>query len=86
MPFPVEDDETRWVNNGLPNINDCIGRTIAGVLLGRGAMSMAGREIEIWTRLVLNLDDRWLEIVNALDENGYELHDTMPTGEFVHCI
>ena len=86
LPFDVEDATTRWVENDIPNINDCLGRTIQGVMLGRGQMSLEGREIEIWTRLVIDLGDRWLEVFNALDENGYGFYKTMPTGEFVKCI
>lgn len=86
LPFAAEDATTRWVENDIMGINGCLGRTIQGVMLGRGEMSIEERQIEIWTRLVIDLGDRWLEIFNALDENGYDFHDKMPTGEFVNCI
>ena len=86
LPFAAEDATTRWVENNTSGINDCLGKTIHGVMLGRGEMSIEEREIEIWTRLVIDLVDRWLEIFNALDENGYDLHNTKPTGGFVNCI
>ena len=86
LPFDVEDARTRWIENKIVAINGCLGRTIRGVMLGRGEMSIEDREIEIWTRLVIDLEYRWLEIFNALDENGYELHSSKPTGEFVNCL
>jgi hypothetical protein len=86
LPFDVDDARTRWIENKIVAINGCLGRTIRGVMLGRGEMSIEDREIEIWTRLVIDLEYRWLEIFNALDENGYELHSSKPTGEFVNCL
>jgi hypothetical protein len=86
LPFVGEDATTRWVDNSIAQINECFGRTIRGVMLGRGEMSVEGRDIEVWTRLVVHLGDCWLEIFNALDENGYNLHRVQPSGEFVHCI
>ena len=86
LPFVAEDATTRWVDNAVEGINGCLGRTIHGVMLGRGEMSIEERKIEIWTRLVIDLGDCWFEIFNALDENGYDLHEFRPAGEFVHCI
>ena len=86
LPFAAEDATTRWVKDGVAAINNCLGRMIHSVTLGRGELSIEGQEIEIWTRLVIDLGDRWLEIFNALDENGYDLHKTKPTGEFITCI
>ena len=86
LPFDAEDATTRWVENGIGQINGCLGRVICGVMLGREGMTWGGSQIEIWTRLLIDLDDCWLEIVNALDENGYAFHTTMPIGEFVKCL
>jgi len=86
VPAWAEEPTTRWVENGIAAINGCLGRPIRSVLLGRGEMKIENREIEIWTRLVIDLDDCLLEVFNALDENGYQLHDGMPSGEFVNCI
>jgi len=37
------------------------------------------RQFEIWTRLFLDLgDEHWLEVYNALDENGYCMHYNKP--------
>ncbi len=86
LPFAAVEATTRWIENGVAAPKGCLERTIHGVMLGRGEMSIEGREIEIWTRLVMDLGDRWFEIFNALDENGYDLHTTKPIGEFIDCI
>ena len=86
LPFEAEDAMTRWKTNCLAEINPAVGQTIQGILLGRGQMTMDSRDIEIWTRLVFDLGGTWLEVFNALDENGYELHMTKPDGEFRECI
>ncbi len=54
-------------------------------MLGQGEMSIEGRDIEIWTRLVIETDRGWLEIYNALDENGYEFYAERPEGNLVRC-
>ena len=48
-------------------------------------MTIASREIEIWTHLLFDLDGKWLEVFNALDENEYALHVVKPDGEFRAC-
>lgn len=85
LPFAAEDATTRWKSNGIEKISEAIGRTIQGVWLGRSGMSIESRDIEIWTRLLFDLNGRWLEVYNALDENGYNLHLTKPDGEFRKC-
>lgn len=86
LPFAAEDNSFRWVDNGIQQINGCLNQVIEHVSLGRGEMSIEGRDIEIWTRLVVQLSIGWLEIHNAFDENGYHFHHTPPAGEFLHCI
>ena len=86
LPFAAEGATTRWKPNGIEMIRPAIGRCIQGVLLGRGEMSIDSRDIETWTRLVFDLGDRWLEVFNALDENGYDLHIVEPVGEFRKCV
>lgn len=89
LPFVFEGLENasiRWVRNSVANINAIVGMTIRSVLLGRGQMSVEGHEVEIWTRLLIQLDNQWLEIRNVLDENGYELHLYQPPGTFIPCI
>ena len=86
LPFAVEDAPIRWVRNAIPQINGIIGGKIGAVLLGRGAMSIEGEEIEIWSRLLVQVGDCWLEIYNTLDENGYDYHISKPAGIFITCI
>ncbi len=86
LPFPIEGSTIRWVGNGIEGLDAAIGGSIGSVMLGRGEMSIDGREIEIWTRLLIQIGERWLEIFNALDENGYDLHAERPTGTFIPCL
>jgi hypothetical protein len=86
LPFSVEGSTVRWVHNSIDQINAAIGSTILSVMLGRGEMSLAGRDVEIWTRLLIETDNGWLEVFNALDENGYDFHLHKPDGAFVSCI
>lgn len=76
----------RWVDNSIKAINGCLGRVIMGVSLGRGQMAIGDSEIEIWTRLLIDLEDTWLEIFNALDENGYCLHYELPSGQIIQVL
>jgi hypothetical protein len=85
LPFAAEDATTRWKTNGIEKLVAAIGKSIQGVWLGRGEMSIESRDIEIWTRLVFDLGGSWLEVFNALDENAYELHLDKPDGEFRKC-
>ncbi len=77
--------KVRWVESGVDKIEIFINKKLDSVHLGRGQMSMEGRNIEIWTRLLLVFNNGCLEIYNKLDENGYETHDRMPIGEFIKC-
>lgn len=86
LPFPIEDATVRWLSNSMANLNDILNTTIGSVLLGKGGMTWESREIEIWTRVLIQTGDRWLEIFNALDENGYALHAEMPEGNFIRCV
>ena len=47
LPFCAEDATTRWVENNIDSINGCLGRSIRGVLLSRGQMTIEDGEIEI---------------------------------------
>ena len=85
LPFDVDPETTRWRTNLPDKLDSIIGKKICGTMIGRGEMSIEGKDIPIWTRLVMNLDGTWLEIFNALDENGYEIHDSKPDGEFQMC-
>jgi hypothetical protein len=86
LPFSFEDSTVRWVVNGLEEINPALGASIQSVMLGGGEMSIGRKEVEIWTRLVIELDNGWLELFDALDEKGYAFHSERPAGVFVLCI
>lgn len=85
LPFAAEDATTRWKSNGIEKIRPAISCRIQGVSLGRGEITIGSRDVEIWTRLVFDLGGCWLEVFNALDENGYDLHVAQPIGEFRKC-
>ncbi len=85
VPFSLEAVTVRWVENHIPVINPIVGQTIKAAFLGRGQLSIEGKDIEIWTRLVFELDLGWLAVYNALDENGYAYHRVQPKGVFVPC-
>jgi hypothetical protein len=86
LPFSIQGSTVRWVRNSVEKINGAIGNPIGSVMIGRGQMSVEGRDVEIWTRLLIEVGSAWLEIFNALDENGYDFHLCQPTGTFIPCI
>jgi len=86
LPFLAEGVTVRWIQNGISKIQSAVGNVMHAVLLGRGEMSIEGRDLEIWTRLLIECEGGWSAIFNALDENGYAFHTTMPSGSFVKCI
>lgn len=85
-PFSINGMTARWVREASNSVDLFVGAVLLSVALGRGQMSVAGREIEVWTRVLLETDRGWLEIFDALDENGYEFHAEPPTGALVPCI
>lgn len=85
LPFDADPETTRWRTNLPDNLCSIIGKKICGTMIGRGEMSVEGKDTLIWTRLVLDLGGTWLEIFNALDENGYQIHESQPDGEFQRC-
>lgn len=85
LPFDTAGSTVRWVGSSLDAVNPAVGATLLSVALGQGEMSVAGRRVSIWSRLALHTDRGWLEIFDALDENGYEFHAERPPGTFVPC-
>lgn len=85
LPFDIGDATARWQENAPANLEPIVGKTICGASIGRGEMTIEGKEVPIWTRLLIDLGDIWLEIFNALDENGYAVHHSQPDGEFQTC-
>lgn len=86
LPFPIDGSTIRWVRNSIEKINGALGHPIGSVFIGRGEMSVEGRDLEIWTRLLIEVGSAWVEIFNALDENGYDFHLERPMGTFLPCV
>jgi hypothetical protein len=86
LPFPIEGSTVRWVRSSIGKINGALGKPIRSVMIGRGQMSVEGRDVEIWTRLLVEVGSAWLEVFNALDENGYDFHLRRPAGIFIPCV
>lgn len=77
--------EIRWLRNSVCPIKPAISGQLKSVKLGRGEMSIGDRNVDIWTRVLLEQDHGWLEIFNGLDENGFYFYRNLPAGEFVTC-
>ena len=87
LPFSLVGSTVRWVSDGVNALDAATGRKITAISLGRGEMSIEKNEIETWTRLLFTLDNgTTLEIFNALDENGIQLHTSQVPGETIKCI
>ena len=86
LPFSVKGSTVRWVQGTSAHLDRAVGTTIRSVALGRGEMSIEGTDFEIWGRLLIQTESGWLEISNALDENGYAHYPERPSGEFIPCV
>lgn len=86
LPFSIEDSTIRWVNNDIEGIKTAVGASIESVMLGQGEMSIEENPVEIWTRLVIGLDEGWLEVFNTLGENGDAFHVERLAGVFLACL
>jgi hypothetical protein len=85
LPFSIEGSTIRWVTNKIERINAAIGSSIRSVMLGQGEISIEEDDIEIWTRILIQLDNGWLEIFSALGENEYCFYTERPAGNFIPC-
>jgi hypothetical protein len=75
LPFSLGGSTVRWLCEGVELLDSIIGQKILGVSLAKGQMTLGNSDIEIWTRLLIELNSgATLEIFNALDENGIEVH------------
>ncbi len=75
LPFSLGGSTIRWLCEGVELLDSLIGQKVLGVSLAKGQMTLGNADVEIWTRLLIDLDGgSTLEIFNALDENGIELH------------
>lgn len=84
LPFSLGGSTVRWRWEGVDALDSSLGETIASVGLGRGQMSVGSSEIEIWTRLLIGLDNgTTLDVFNAFDENGVNLTVLDPRDEVI---
>lgn len=75
LPFSLGGSTVRWLCEGVELLDSIIGQKILGVSLAKGRMTLGNADVEIWTRLLIELSSgATLEIFNALDENGIEVH------------
>jgi len=86
LPFSLCGSTVRWTGEGHTFLDLSVGKTVSSVSIGRGQMTVADSEIEIWTRLLIGFEcGQVLEIFNALDENGVEFHKDLDVQEFTLC-
>lgn len=85
LPFSVEGSTVRWVQNAEPALATLVGGHIGAVWLGQDGMSIGAHVLPIWTRVFVGVGGDWMEIYNALDENGYERHHVLPAGVDLRC-
>ena len=75
LPFSLGGSTVRWLCEGVELLDSLIGQKILGISLAKGHMTLGNADVEIWTRLLIELNNgATLEIFNALDENGIEVH------------
>lgn len=87
LPFSLGGSTVRWLWEGVAVLDAILGNTVAAVSLGRGQMAIGGRELEIWTRLLITLDSgTTLDVFNALDENGLALVTLGPGDEVIQAV
>ncbi|WP_341328614.1 hypothetical protein [Methylotuvimicrobium sp. KM2] len=87
LPFTLCGSTVRWLCESIGALDNIVGRKIVSVSLGRGEMSIGEKELEIWSRLLIELTGGIiLEVFNALDENGIEVHTVPIAGETLKCI
>lgn len=87
LPFALCGSAVRWLCGRVEALDKIVGRKIISVSLGRGDMSTGEAELEIWTRLLIELTGgHTLEVFSALDENGVEVHTAPVVGEARKCI
>lgn len=80
LPFDLSDAEVGWKTNRIEGFSMFLGQTLQGVSFGQGDMTVEGKAVDIWTRLLLEFDKGWVEIYNGLDENAFAFHETKPPG------
>jgi len=85
LNFPTEGSEVRWISNKIDVIKPALSGKLISVKLGRGELCIGDHHFEIWTRMLLELDNGWFEVFNNFDENAFCFHLDKPDGEFISC-
>lgn len=87
LPFPAtgEGYQYRWVVNVRPALEPLRGCALRAVYLGCIEDPWVFKAYMPSWRLLLGFDRGWLEVFNAMDENGYAVHAARPDGEWVRC-
>jgi hypothetical protein len=88
LSFSLGGSTVRWLYEGIKAMDSVLGAKVASVSIGREGMSIENKEIEIWTDLLIFLDNGLvINIFNALDENGIEvINENDLSGEYRKCI
>ena len=77
----------RWKSEDNDLLDSIVGKKIVSVSLGRGEFSLDKKEIEVWTRLIINLDNGFtFEVFNSLDENGFSYDRSKTESNVIKCI
>lgn len=89
-PLPPWDESANpdfgSVVNALPELNPLCGCALRAVYLDATDDHWEGASLVLRRpRLLLEFDRGWLEVFNALQENGYTTHATRPDGEWIRC-
>ncbi|WP_419904719.1 hypothetical protein [Kiloniella sp.] len=85
LPFSITGFPVRWLAEDVQLLEPLIGQKLKSVSLASDEMTLGGHQIEIWTRLILTMDnDQNLVIYNALDENGLDhFKGPVPSGAVI---
>ena len=87
IPCSLAGSTVRWLEKGYKSLDSILGSKLKSVSLGQGEMIIDNQEVEVWTRLLLKLENEsTIEIFNNLDENGIHLHHTEIIGNTIKCI
>lgn len=86
LSFSLCNSTVRWICEGVAELDKVVGHSIVSASLGRGEMSVNEADVEIWTRLLLELSNGFtLDVFNALDSNGVEVVTSQTIGEIHKC-
>ena len=74
LPDFVKDSKIKWDTEGHEILDKIIGKKIYNVRLEKNTMTFESKEIEIWTDLYIDFENKLsICIFNDLDQNGISL-------------